>query len=165
VNFGQQKAKILNAYVGVNETSKNIFVNLKLELGSGDKVYSKIYLTEKSMGIARARLKRCGFDPDRQALEDIDQNASLLTGNEVLVDVYEESYQGKQQIRVDVVIDRPKADKSALARATEGLRKAKEADTSDDAPPAPAPPPAVAHIPKEKRERLEAEAKEEDLPF
>lgn len=143
----------------MNQNTKNIFVNFKLELATGEKVYSKVYITEKSYGIARARLKKAGFDVDTQELSDIEADPSLLAGNEVLVDVTEEEYNGKPVTRCEIVTDRPKVDKGILSRATEGLRSIKRHEDDADASP------AVAHVSKAKRKQLNEEAEAEGIPF
>ena len=161
MNFGSQIATILKAFVGMKPDNGNLFVNLKMELTTGENVYSRIFITEKSMGIARARLKKCGFDVDAQELADIEQNSDLLTGNQVPVDVYEEMYMGKNQTRVEITLDHLKVDKSALTRATKALRNAKKhMDYVDSAAS-----PAVSHIPKDERDALNQKAEEEDIPF
>lgn len=46
----------------------------------------RIYLTAKSIGIARVNLKAMGFDCDIRSLKELDDNPILLAGNEVEVD-------------------------------------------------------------------------------
>lgn len=163
MNYGRQLGRILGNWVDMNDRTKNLFVNFKFKLSSGDAVWSKVYITEKSYGIAREALKKCGFDIDRQELGEIEENSELLAGKEVLLDVYEDEYNGKPQTRVDIVIERQKVDRSALAKATAGLRAAKHANRK--AAPEEGVPPGVAHIPKAERERLDKEAEGEGIPF
>lgn len=128
IQFGKQKGKVLGVYTGINETSKNVYVNIKFALPSGDAVYSKVYITEKSAALARIRLKMCGIDLDACELADIEAFPNAFDGNEVDLDIYEEDYKGKPQMRVDIVTERPKAEVSALKAATALLRAAKKSD-------------------------------------
>ncbi len=128
MNFGKQKGKVAGLYPGVHETSGNVFVNCVFLLETGEKVYSKIYITEKSKTLARARLKKCGFDSDVADLADLEVVPNCLDGTEVELDIYEEEYMGKPQLRVDIVTERPKAEASALKSAGSLLRSAKKPD-------------------------------------
>ncbi|HYF56050.1 MAG TPA: hypothetical protein VEA41_17490 [Salinarimonas sp.] len=127
IEFGKQIGKVAGMYLN---TDDKVFVNVKLALQSGDFVYKRIYITEASKGIARAQLKACGMDLDKGNIElsDLDDDPNLLNGTEVPIDIYEDSYNGKPQLRVDIVLERPKADKSKLEAATALLRSAKKQD-------------------------------------
>ena len=100
------------------------FVAVKLALEGDDAITGKIWLTEKSMGMARGQLKSLGFDVDKQSLEDLDTNQELLKGKTVEIEIEENEYQGKTTMQVRSI--RVPKDKGLLAKLTEGLRSAKK---------------------------------------
>ena len=93
-----------------------------------------IFLTEKSMNIARAQLKRCGFDCDAQELAELVDNDALLANTRVAVKV--EMYNGRPSAKIDISGPPPKSE---LQRLTVALRAAKQRSDgpsfADDAPP------------------------------
>lgn len=131
IEFGKQKGKVNGMFLDVNDKG-TVFVNVKFILPSGDPVYKKIYITEKSKTFARAQLKKCGMDLDVCDLEDLEAVPNCFDGNEVDLDIYEEEYMGKPQTRVDILTDRPKMEKSVLSGANALLKSAKKPD--DDQP-------------------------------
>jgi hypothetical protein len=130
MEFGTQSGKVVSMYPGVSDSNGNVFVNCKFQLPSGEFVYTKVYITEKSKTLARACLKKCGFDMDSREMDlvDLEQKPDLFAGTDVLLDIYEEPYNGKMQTRVNIVTERPKAEKGALAGAMALLRSAKKSD-------------------------------------
>ena len=87
-----------------------------------------IFITEKSLGIARASLKACGFNIDTTDLSALDQFPSPIEGNEV--PIYVEDYNGK--LRANVELNR-KPEPGTLADLTKSLRDVKK-KTGDDLP-------------------------------
>lgn len=86
-----------------------------------------IFLTDKSMGMARAQLKACGFDCDNQSLGDIDVSPPCLAGNEV--SLIAEEYNGKLRLSIDL---NKRIDKNRLDSLSQALRDVKK--NRDDAP-------------------------------
>lgn len=81
-----------------------------------------IFLTEKSLGMARAALKLCGFDIDKQDLLHLDMSPTLLAGRKVPLMVGE--YNGKTQVKIDI---NQRIDKATLGNLTKQLRSVKKA--------------------------------------
>jgi hypothetical protein len=156
VTLGSQTARVLKNYVAVDDKGQ-IYVNLKFSLAdeSSPPMWSRIYITEKSAGIARAKLKKCGFDMDAQTLTDIEDNDELLAGNEVAVNVVENG----KYFNLEIPTDRPKVAKSALQRATEQLRAAKKNRDEDEDFADP------SEMSETEKARLNAKAEEQGLPF
>lgn len=95
---------------------------LTCELRSGDEIVVNIWMSEKAMGMARRRLKLCGFDPDRMSLADLQRNPRLLAGNVIKkVDVEVDRYGPKGEIPL-----KQEVDEDLLGRLTAGLRSAKK---------------------------------------
>lgn len=87
----------------------------------GDQYPAVIWLTPKAMGIARAQLKKCGFDIDARLLTDLEDDQTLLAGNIVPVEV--EEYKGKLQVRI---LAREPIKRERFSALTESLRAAKQ---------------------------------------
>lgn len=126
-----------------------------------------IWLSEKSMGIARKSLKLCGFDPDTTDFGTLADVQEYLKGRKV--DVICEEWNGK--VRAQIALGNtalPKKDilsiQSAL-RAAKG--KGKEPEVPQKAPVAPAQESNEAF--RAKREALglpsSAAVTDEDIPF
>jgi len=93
-----------------------------------------IFMTEKSMGIARASLKRCGFDVDTRDLEELANDRRLLEGMRVPLKV--EDYKGKPSAKIDLSGPPPKTEMQRLTTALRTATKRGEGPSfSDDAPP------------------------------
>lgn len=85
INLGvRYKAKVASHVVEQDAKGQPfIMVTFAIE----DEAHGKrIYLTEKSIGIARANLKAMGFDCETRSLKELDENPFLLAGNDVEVD-------------------------------------------------------------------------------
>lgn len=80
-----------------------------------------IFLTEKAMGMARASLKACGFDCDKQDLAEIDCTPPCLAGNSV--PLMAEEYNGKLRLSIDL---NQKIQKPRMAALTQALRNVKK---------------------------------------
>lgn len=84
-----------------------------------------IWLTPKSMGMARIQLRALGFDCDTQDLADLNDAISLV-GHEVDVEIKEETYNNRTEMRIARFggpAPKPTAEK--LGEATKALRAAK----------------------------------------
>jgi hypothetical protein len=116
-----------NIYTKDNGT---VDIAIKMEFAPGGEfLTSHIYITEKAKGIARARLKKCGFDPDAQDVNDLDNGEhSPIVGNSVLVDVFENEYpvgSGKKKLKAEIPLERQKPDARKVKAANNWLREAK----------------------------------------
>lgn len=104
------------------------------KLEDGSEYEALIWMTQAAMNMARGQLRRCGFDPDTQDIEELATNATLLEGNRV--PLLFEVYKGKLQARID--LSGPPA-KGEMARLTQALRDAKSQEPGpvsvDEAPP------------------------------
>lgn len=131
---GVQMATIVEHAVYTKDNG-TVDVNIKVALSDNSTMPVHVYITEKSKGMARQALKRCGFDPDKQDVWDLDEKPTLLNGNEVQVDVFMNEYppgSGNRKLKAEIVIERQKPDPNKMKKATMLLRDAKGAD--DDAP-------------------------------
>jgi predicted DNA-binding antitoxin AbrB/MazE fold protein len=135
MEYGNQKATIVSTFMDENEKG-TLRVSVKLKLATGEQVFSNIYITEKSYGIARARLKKCGWDVDQFDLSELERTPLALQGNEVEVNVWKDEYNGKEILKVDVVTDQKRVSKDKLAAVTAGLREVKKTKpvTDEDVP-------------------------------
>jgi hypothetical protein len=66
---------------------------------TGDTGSALIFMTAKSMGMARAALKACGFDPDLTSLAVLVTDEEHLAGREV--PIFVDEYNGKVQLRIE----------------------------------------------------------------
>lgn len=82
-----------------------------------------VFFTPKSARIARAQLKRCGFDVDAHSLNELNENRTLLAGQRITING--EMYNGRVSLKIDMQSAPPKA---AMDAATAMLRDAKKAD-------------------------------------
>lgn len=99
-------------------------------LPDGDTTDVLIFLTEKSMGIARRSLRLCGFDPDKQSLSDLTDNPELLKGRKV--SILAEEWNGK--IRANIMLN-PEPTKKRV-HALDSMLRAAKSDNEDPIPPA-----------------------------
>lgn len=105
-----------------------------------------IWLSEKAMPMARRQLRALGFDPDANDLDAIGDTIDLV-GNKVDVQLKEESYKGRTELRISMFGgNAPPPSKQALSAASAALRAAKKkpdaANPEPEAPPAKVEPPA-----------------------
>lgn len=115
-------AQVVSHELGTISTQKGEtdIVRFMLDV-EGDQHPAVIWLTPKAMGIARAQLKKCGFDIDARLLTDLEDNRALLAGNIVPVEV--EEYKGKLQVRI---LAREPIKRDRFDALTESLRAAKQ---------------------------------------
>lgn len=52
-----------------------------------ERVSVTIWMTEKSMNIAKKQLKECGFDAQAHSIMELDENRHLLAGNKVEIEI------------------------------------------------------------------------------
>lgn len=120
IQLGPTKAVITSN--DVQSYNDKEFVLLMLEVGS-EPISARIYLTPKALPMARAQLKRCGFDIDTRDLNELWDNKSALAGR--LIDVEIEDFKGRLQAKV---LAHPPADSKRLTELTKQLRSAKQTD-------------------------------------
>ena len=128
IQTGKQSATILKNWVCVDPKAQ-MYINLKLSVEGGE-LYTRIYITPKSAGIARAALKKCGFqlNDDCNNLDDLDMKEDHLSGNVVEVDVTENG----KYMNAQIVVARERAPKSAMEAAKAMLKNAKGGDAADE---------------------------------
>lgn len=124
---GVQQAEIVSHAV-YTKPNGTVDVAIKLAFSDNSEMTAHVYITEKSKGMARQALKKCGFDPDKQDVWDLDENNLLLNGKDVQVDVFMDEYQGKRRLKAEIVIERVKPDANTMKKATLLLRDAKSKD-------------------------------------
>lgn len=124
---GVQQATIVSHSV-YTKPNGTVDVSIKIALADNTEMTAHVYITEKSKGIARQALKKCGFNPDVQDVWDLDENNLLLNGNEVQVDVFMDEYDGKRRLKAEICIERQKPDPNTMKKATMLLRDAKSKD-------------------------------------
>ena len=99
-----------------------------------DDAYPVIWITEASAGIARRKLKLCGFDCDANGPDPMGHlaaNPDMLRGNRVKVLVTDDPTYG---IKVDILANAP-VEASKLKAASDMLKSAKKSNTVAEAPP------------------------------
>ena len=107
-------------------------VSVQVETEYGAQTQVLIFLTDKSMGIARTQLKACGFDVDKYDIDALDDDQTMLAGNKIPLII--EEYNGK--IRAGINLNRS-VDKDKRPSITKKLRDAKKtqvAPAEDDIP-------------------------------
>lgn len=125
----QENVKIRSHRFGTSRTKGTPYFEMECELQSGYILPVVIWMTEKSMGMARRALKLCGFDPDANSLEALEHNSRLLSGVRIpLVDVEVNDY----GVRGSVSFDQ-KVDMGLLRSITSSLRSAKKTDSDEPA--------------------------------
>lgn len=134
MDMGIQKAVIQSSFI-TTKPNGTVEVCHKLLMKDGRTDYTRIYITEKSAGIARAQFRKCGYDGEdfEDILEAINISKEALKDNEVEVDVFINDYNGKP--KVEIVTERPKPSKESIGRAAEWLKSAKKQDSTPEAPP------------------------------
>jgi len=88
-----------------------------------------IFLTPKSMGIARAQLRVCGFNPD-EGLVELIKNPTRLAGRQIPIEV--EEYNNRLQFRIPTA-SAPNASRIAeLDKAIKAAKKDGEAEIAEE---------------------------------
>jgi len=146
-----ENAKIISHKFGTTRAKGTPYLEIEAELNTGHRVPIKVWMSEKAMGMARRALKLCGFDPDANSLEALENNPRLLANVRIpLIDVeVHETYGAQGSISFD-----QKVDQGVLRSITEGLRKAKKADVDE---------PDVS--PRDAASSAGADVGDDDIPF
>lgn len=100
--------------------------------GVGSKT-TYVYLSEKALGMAKDRLRVCGFDFDHRDLGELEIDHELLAGNQVTVEIKQETYQNKPRERVEIVTDSRPVSAAKLAHV-QSLLRGEGADDEDHIP-------------------------------
>lgn len=125
---GPAKATIIKNYLE-KDGKKQTYVNLKLGFdGEEATLYTRIYITSASAGIARAKLRKCGFDLDTQKLKEIEDDDVLLFGHEVDVLLVKNG----QYMNAEIPTKKPKIGDDARDEAQRMLDDAKGSDRQEE---------------------------------
>lgn len=102
--------------------------------GEQEAIWGDIWLSEAALGMARQRLKACGFDVDKEDVGILDSNRNHLSGRKVQIEVVEEEFNGQTRLKVGRIGDtRPKDAAQQLSAFTKSLREVKKAGKADPA--------------------------------
>lgn len=126
LDLGPQRMEIVSHSTG-NVNSKFV-VRIRGVNPQGESADVTIFFTEKSMGMARASLKACGFDVDTHPLSALDSSPPMLKGNKVAIMV--EEFNGKTRCSIDL---NQRADKEQCDAMTKALRAAKKSNAPQEA--------------------------------
>lgn len=103
MRLGKHRVKVDCHSVEINPNTDTWAVRIWFvweEDGEPQKIAGNVYFTEKGIRIARKSLKAMGFDPDIQNVRDLDNDQTLLRGNECEIELSEEEWQGNTSIKV-----------------------------------------------------------------
>lgn len=124
LTIGKHNVKIISHTVrGIGDKDA---VSIQAQMDDGETLDVLVWLTNKSMGIARRALGLCGFDCDKQSICDLADNPRLLAGRRV--DILVEEYNGK--LRGQILLD-PATPQAKMRQFDAELRAAKKADEDD----------------------------------
>jgi hypothetical protein len=156
---GRYIATCGECYIG---TSKSGTKYLAIKLGVGTELKTtKIYFSQRSMGIARAKLSNIGFDIDLNGLEVLSENPGYFMGKEITVDIWQEEYNGRTMDKVEIPFERPRVSREDLEGITDSLRKEKKGKSKSKDPDAS--PEAEAKVPTPERKL--PDVLDSDVPF
>ena len=110
---------------GIRTLGDKDAISIKFE-AEGETGESLIFLTPKSMGIARAKLKLCGFNADTESLAVLVENPTRLAGRKIPIEVDE--YKGRMQFVIPMS-DAP--SKKRVAELDAQMKKAKGGNQPD----------------------------------
>ena len=102
MNPGNYQATVVKTRFGLTK-NQNLQIGIQFSVEEGgvtEEIWGNVYLSEKAMGMARARLKACGFDCDSQSLCDLEEQPDMLAGNRTEIEVAIEEYNGNAQLKV-----------------------------------------------------------------
>lgn len=107
---------------GIKTLGPNEAVEIIIEIpDEGEEGTALIFLTEKSMPIARQQLRICGFDPDAMDLQLLMENPRLLAGKPIPVEI--EEYKNRAQWRIPTSSAPNKKRVSVLAQQLRAAKK------------------------------------------
>lgn len=133
MNIGRQNAEIISTKLKCTQKGTD-YVAISVMVGDEQGEIS-VWLTHRSMGMARAQLAICGFDIEKHGLEALENQPELLRGTVIPVDVDDETYNGKTTRKIQIAM-KDKPDPVRIAKLTDEMRKAKapnmEAATVDE---------------------------------
>lgn len=129
LSIGVYDAEIVSTGLGsTNKDSAYVSVLCRIE---DDQISAKIWLTEKSMGMAKKALKLCGFDIEKQELSALRDDPFVLAGKSIKVEITEDPKYGMQ---ANVLLS--DLSDAKIKKLTQSLRKSKadggEAGSSGD---------------------------------
>lgn len=95
-----------------------------------ERVSVTIWMTEKSMNIAKKELKECGFDAQAHSIMALEENRHLLAGNKVEIEIEVNG----NYINGKIPLGSAKLEKSMASKLDAMLRSSKDETPSDDIP-------------------------------
>lgn len=130
---GLYDATIKSHSVGATQTGTP-YVRLACE-AAGEEVPVFIYLSQKAMGMARASLKKCGFDCDKQELSELRDKPGLLAGTKVAITFEDdEQYGARGQILLSSIDDKRLKELTGQLRSVKKKGVATSDSEDDDLP-------------------------------
>jgi len=130
MNLGRHNAKILKNDVRAAGTGTE-FVYLLLEV-DGEKIAANIWMSKKSVNMAKVQLRACGFDTASESVLSLKENPNHLTGKIVSIDVEEEEYRGEMRVKARIVTTN--VTKKRITQIDEMLKESKQEQPDDDIP-------------------------------
>lgn len=122
MNIGRQKAEIISTKLKCTQKGTD-YVSISVMVGD-EQGEIAVWLTHRSMGMARAQLAVCGFDIEKHGLEALEDQPELLRGTIIPVDVDDETFNGKTTRKINIAM-KDKPDPVRIAKLTDEMRKAK----------------------------------------
>lgn len=123
---GLCKGRIVRHGLGISSGKSTPFVNVVFDV-DGEQIPAQIWITDKAMGMARQKLRKCGFDVDKCNLRELEDNHELLAGNAVDLDITDEEFNGQTRLKCEIVT-RSVPDKKRCDQLTQALRNVKCAE-------------------------------------
>lgn len=131
IQDGVYEAKITENGAGTTKNGADyLWLRCRVD-GYDDPVFAKVWLTPKSMGIARQQLKTLGVDPDLVDLAELADQSNYLSGIKAKIIV--EVRDGYVNANLPLP-ERPGPSKKRLGELSKALRDAKRGDEDDAGP-------------------------------
>lgn len=103
MNTGEQMATVVSNKLGASGTG-TMFIGLIFspESAENETIPAYIYITDKTVEqeIPQRQLAALGVDFKTVDLEEFERNKQLLTGRKTLIEIQEETYNGKSRMKV-----------------------------------------------------------------
>lgn len=128
-------------------------IRVVVRFADGEETDVVVWLTEKAIGIARQQLKKCGFDPDMEDLQILDDDPTRLAGNKI--DIIVEEFNGKLRAQIPLKTTPSKKEVTRLQGLLRSIKK------DDPAPKANTSPHAEGAV----LNPISGEPMEDDIPF
>lgn len=132
------KGRILRVKVDESSAKKTPYVGMIVQHPEGDELRCEMYLSEKTFGTTRRKLRVLGFDID---VHDLGEVVEALTGTESEFRVEADEYNGHIRFKAEVPMAAVNLDSAKIASLTEklraagsGPRRAAEMRSADPAP-------------------------------